>query len=151
VSDGSLASAAGKNSFPPAPATDSKVALAAAQGPASEPRVLAEPRGRLPIAFPSNAALILVAGILIGLLFGTLLARQWLLTREPASNENAARPTRSQPQQAIETGAGGVSETGAAPEIRFAARRDPGETTIVLAPRPTGNEVAIEHSSDRDV
>jgi hypothetical protein len=159
VSDGSLASAAGTTpvtapataaaaSSTPAPATDSTAALAAAPVPASEPTVPPAPRGRIPIAFSANAALILGAGVLLGLLFGAPLMRQRLLRREPAADENAAPPTLSQHQQPVETGAGGVSETGAAPEIRFAARLYPGETTIVLVPRPDGDEVAIEHSSD---
>jgi hypothetical protein len=159
VSDGSLASAAATTAVPapaaataasstPVPATDSTAALAAAPGPASEPTVPPEPRGRFPIAFSANAALILGAGILLGLLFGALLMRQWLLSREPAADENVAPPTQSQHQKPVETGAGGVSETGAVPEIRFGARLDPGETTIVLAPLPDGDEVAIEQSSD---
>jgi hypothetical protein len=159
VSDGSLASGAGTNpvtapataaaaASTPVPATDSALASAAAPVPASEPTVPPGPRGRFPIAFSANAALILGAGVLLGLLFGALLMRQWLLRRGVAADENAAPPTLSQHQQPVETGAVGVSETGAAPEIRFAARRDPGETTIVLAPLPDGDEVAIERSSD---
>jgi hypothetical protein len=136
-----------------APATDAAPATAAAPVPASEPTAPPAPRGRPPIAFPANAALILGAGVLLGLLFGALLMRQWLLRRAPASDAsavpNAVPPTLSQHQQPVETGGGVVSETGAAPEVRFAARREPGETTIVLAPRPGGDEVAIEHSSDR--
>jgi hypothetical protein len=159
VSDGSLASAAGTTSVTapaaaaaasstPAAATDSAPASAAAPVPASKPTVPPEPRGRFPIAFSANAALILGAGVLLGLLLGALLMRQRLPRREPAAEVNAAPPTPSQRQQSVETGAGGVSETGAAPEIRFAARRDPGETTIALAPLPDGAEAAIEHSND---
>ncbi len=86
--------------------------------------------------------------MLLGLLFGALMMRQWLLRRELAAAENAAPPTLSQHPQPVETSAGGLSDTGAAPEIRFAARLDPGETTIVFAALPDGDEVAIEHSSD---
>jgi hypothetical protein len=156
VSDGSLASAAATTAVPaataasstPVLATASTAALAEAPGPASEPTVPPEPRGRFPIAISANAALVLGAGILLGLLFGALLMRQWLLSREPAADENVAPPTQSQHQKPVETGAGGVSETGAVPEIRFGARLDPGETTIVLAPLPDGDDVAIEQSSD---
>jgi hypothetical protein len=133
----------------PAPATDSTAALAAAPVPASEPTVPPEQRGRFPIAFSANAALILGAGVLLGLLFGALLMRQWLLRRELAAAENVAPPTLSQHPQPVETSAGGVSETRAAPEIRFSARLDPGEATIVFAALPDGDEVATEQSSDR--
>jgi hypothetical protein len=159
VSDGSLASAADTTpvtapataaaaSSTPAPATDSAPASAAAPVPASEPTVPPAPRGRFPIAFSANAALMLGAGVLLGTLFGALLMRRWLLRRELAADVNAAPPTLSQHPQPVETDAGGVAETGAAPEIRFAARLYQGETTIVLAPPPDGDEVAIEHSSD---
>jgi len=154
VSDGSPASVAGTTpvtapataaaaSSTPAPATDRVPALAAAPVPASEPTVPPGPRGRFPIAFSANAALILGAGVLLGLLFGALLMRQWLGRREPAAGVNAAPPTLYQHQEPVETAVGGVSETGAAPEIRFAARLYPGETTIVLAPLPDGDEAAI--------
>jgi hypothetical protein len=116
--------------------------------PASEPTVPPEQRGRFPIAFSTNAALILGAGVLLMLLFGALLMRQWLLRRELAPAENAGPPTPSQHSQPVETSAGGVSETSAAPEIRFSARLDPGEATIVFAAPPDGDEVAIEQSSD---
>lgn len=159
VSDGSLASAAGTApvtapataaaaSSPSAPATDSAPASTAAPVPASEPTAQPAPRVRPPIAFPANAALILGAGVLLGLLFGALLMRQWLRSRGQAADVGAAPPTLYQHQEPVETGAGGVSESGEAPEVRFAARLYPGETTIVLAPRPDGDEAAIEHASD---
>jgi hypothetical protein len=134
-----------------APATNPTVASAATSAaapvPVSELTVPPEPRGRFPIAFPANAAFILGAGMLLGLLFGALLMRQWLLRRKPVADGVAAPPTSYQHPLPVETGAGGVSETGAAPEIRFAAHLYPGETTIVLAPLPGGDEVAVEQSS----
>ena len=159
VSDGSLASAAGTTpvtapatasaaSVTPLPATDSTATSAAAPVPASEPPVTPEPRGRFPIAFFANAVLILGAGVLLGLLCGALLVRQWLLRRKLAADENAAPPPPSRHQQRVETGAGGVSETGAAREIRFATRLDMGETMIEWGPLPDGDPVAIEHLSD---
>lgn len=159
VSDGSLASAADTTPVTapataaappstPAAAADSAPASAAASAPASEPTAPPAPRGRFPIAVSANAALILGAGVLLGLLLGALLMRRWLLRREPAADENAAPPTLTQHQQPVETSAGGISETEAAPEIRFAARLYPGETTIALAPLADGDEVAIEQSSD---
>jgi len=158
VPDGSLAGAAGTTpvtapptaaaaSSAPAPATDVAPAPAAAPVPASEPTASPAPRGRPPIAFPANAALVLGAGVLLGLLFGALLMRQWLRRREPAADIIAAPAPLYQHQQPVETGAGDVSETGAAPEIRFAARREPGETTIVMAPLRDADQVAIEQAS----
>jgi hypothetical protein len=52
--------------------------------PVSEPTVPPVPRGRSPIAFPANAALILGAGVLLGL-FGPVDA--WLLRRKLAADE----------------------------------------------------------------
>ena len=158
VSDGSLASAAGTTpitapatasaaSSTPVPAIDSTATSVAAPVRASQPPVMPEPRGRFPIAFP-NAVLILGTFLLFGLLFGALLARQWLLRRKLAGDENTAPPTPSRLQQRVDTGAGGVSESGAAPEISFAARLDSGETTIEWAPLPDGDQVAIEPSSE---
>ncbi|MET0794624.1 MAG: hypothetical protein ABW061_24095 [Polyangiaceae bacterium] len=86
--------------------------------------------------------------MLLVLLFGAQLIRQWPLRRELAADENAAPTILSQHPQPVETSAGGVSEASAAPEIRFSARLEPGESTIVFAALPDGDEVAIEHSSD---
>jgi hypothetical protein len=164
VSDGSLARVADKTSVTspataaappsaPAPAADPAPATAAAPAPATapaaapapEPTVPPAPRARFPIAFSANAALILGAGVLFGLLLGALLMRQWLLRRKLA-DEDATPPTLYQCQQPVDTG--GV-QTEAAPEFRFAARLYSGETTITLVPRPDGEEVAIEQSSDQ--
>jgi len=127
-----------------APATDST----AAPVPASEPTLPPEPRGRFQVAFSTNAALILGVGVLLVLLLGALFMRRWLLRRELAADKNAAPTTPSRHPQSAETSAGGVSETSAAPEIRFSARLDPGEATIVFAALSDGDEVAIEQSSD---
>jgi hypothetical protein len=167
VSDGSLASVADKTSVTaaatapappsaPAPAADATPATAAAPAPAtatapapaSEPAVLPAPRARFPIALSANAALILGAGVLLGLLLGALLMRQWLLRRKQLADEDDAPPTLYQRQQPVDTGTGGV-QTEAAPEFRFAARLYSGETTIALVPRPDSEAVAIEHSSDQ--
>ena len=165
VSDGSLASVADKTSVTapataaappsaPAPAADPAPATAAAPAPAtatapapaSEPTVPPAPRARFPIALSANAALILGAGVLLGLLLGALLMRQWLLRRKRLADEDDAPPTLYQRQQPVDTG--GV-QTEAAPEFRFAARLYSGETTIALVPRPDGEAVAIEQSSDQ--
>jgi hypothetical protein len=167
VSDGSLASVVDKTSITapataaaspsaPAPAADATPATAAAPAPAtatapapaSEAAVLPAPRARFPIAFSANAALILGAGVLLGLLLGALLMRQWLLRRKLVVDEDAAPPTLYQHQQPVDTGTGGV-QTEAAPEFRFAARLYAGETTIALVPHPDSEAVAIEQSSDQ--
>jgi hypothetical protein len=173
VSDGSLASVADKTSVTepataaappsaPAPTADPAPATAAAPTPATaaapapatataaapapEPAVPPAPRARFPIASSANAALILGAGVLFGLLLGALLMRQWLLRRKRLADEDAAPPTLYQRQQPLDSG--GV-QTEAAPEFRFAARLYSGETTIALVPRPDGEAVAIEQSSDQ--
>ena len=161
VSDESLVDVAGTT-----PATAPVLAPAAADSaltppapaPAVAPAVPVAERSaspasrRFPIAFSANAALILGAGVLLGLLFGALLMRQWLLRRAQAAEERAAWMPPLQDQQPVETSATGVPETGAVPEIglaeiRFAARLELGETTIVLASRPDSEDVAIEHAS----
>ncbi len=131
----------------PAPAADSAPSSAADPAPASEPTQPPASRGRSPAAFSANAALILGAAVSLGLLLGALSMRPRLLRRAPAADENGVPPPLSQ-QQAVETSAGGISETEAAPEIRFAARLEPGETTIVLSPLADDGEVALEYSSD---
>ena len=74
--------------------------------------------------------------------------RQWLLRRKRLADEDAAPPTLYQRQQPVDTDTGGV-QTEAEPEFRFAARLYSGETTIALVPRPDGEVVAIEQSSDQ--
>jgi hypothetical protein len=91
--------------------------------------------------------LILGTGVLLGLLFGALLARQWLLRRKRAADESAASLMPSE-RQRIEPSAGGTSESGAVPAISFAAQLDPGETTIEWGPLSDDDQAAIEHSSD---
>ncbi len=138
VSDGSLAGAAGAtmDTVPapaaapppaPAPAVDPAPASATNSAASSEPTVQPAPRGRFPIAFPTNAALILGAGVLLGVLLGALLMRQWQRRRMLAADDNPALPPAPyQHQPPVET----AFEKEAMPDIRFAARLDPGETTI---------------------
>ena len=154
VSDGSLAAAAGA-STDKVPATtaappSAPVASAAAPAPvsainpapASEPTVQPAARDRFPIAFPVNAALILGAGVLLGLLLGALSMRQWQLRRMLAADDHPPNPPAY--QHPVET----ALKTEAMPEIRFAARLAPGETTIEFAPLVDSDAVAIEQSSD---
>ena len=162
VSDGSLAGAADTTSVtasgtaaesPPAPAAaaDSPPTSAVALGPVSEPTVPPETRARFfPTAFPESTALVLGAGVLLGLLLGALLMRQWLLRRKLAADENTAPLPRlyQQHHQPVKPAAG-VSKTVVAREIVFAARLDPGETTVEFALLRDHDEVEFELSSDQ--
>jgi PASTA domain len=159
VSDGSLASVADKASVTapataaapssaPAPAAEPAPATATAAAPRPEPTVPPSPRARFEIALSANAGLILGAGVLLGLLLGALLMRQWLLRRKRLADEDDAPATLYRRQQPVDTGTGGV-QTEATPEFRFAARLYSGETTIALVPRPDYEAVAIEQSSDQ--
>ena len=117
VSDGSLARAADTTpitapatapapSSAPAPARRAAApapATATAAAPASEPTVPPAPGARFPIALSANAALILGAGVLLGLLLGALLMRQWLLRRKRLADEDDAPPTFYQRQQPVDT------------------------------------------------
>ncbi len=96
--------------------------------------------------FRRNAALILGAGVLLGLLLGALLMRQWQRRRMLAADDNPALPPALyQHHPPIEP----AFKTEVMPEIRFAARLDAGETTIEFAPLVDSEAVAIEQSSDQ--
>lgn len=128
------------------PVADAAPAPSATSAPASEPIVRPE-RARSTIAFKADAALLIAAGLSLGLVFGARLIRRQRLRRVPTADASAAPPTPSDAPP-VAADASAIAETGAAPRaIRFTARRAAGETTIVLAPRPNGDEVAIEYSS----
>jgi hypothetical protein len=162
VSDGSLATAASTNpvtapvtaaaasTTAPAtePATDLAPASTAAPMPLPEPAFLSGARGQFPTELSAKAALIFVAGVLLGLLSGAHLMRERLRRRQLAIVDYSPLPTLPKRQQLAESDAGGVSEPGASSEIRFAARFVPVETAIVLAPLPGADEVSIDHSSN---
>ena len=164
VSDGSLAGAASTNPVTaPATAAAASSTPASATSPAPATPVVALPpqepidppgaRAQFPTAIPASAVLIFGAGALLGLLSGALLMRQRLLRGQLVVDENALRPKLAQRQHPVdqrpaESGARGLSETGASSESRFAARLVPAATTIVLVPLPDADEVSIEHSSD---
>ena len=157
ISDGSLVGAAGAipetvpataaaspaaaSPLAPAPIADPAPVSVTTPAPASEPAVQPAPPGRFPIVFPANAALILGAGVLLGVLLGALLMRQWHRRRMLAADDNPRLPPVSYPRQPVETGL----QTEAMPHIRFAARLDPGEATIEWV--ADSEEVAIEQST----
>ena len=84
--------------------------------------------------------------MLLGVLLGALLTHQWQRRRMLAADDKLAlplEPYQHQPPVEIEL------EIEAMPDIRFAARLDPGETTIELAPLADSEAVAFEQSSDQ--
>ncbi len=117
--------------------------------PAIQPATQPEPatRGQFPIVFSTNSALILGAGVSLGLLLGALLMRQWLLRRELMAEPSPAAPTLYR-EPPVDTGSGAAA-TDEVPEVRFAARRDPGETTIEFVALADDEAVAIEQSSEQ--
>src|SRR5918993_106082 len=156
VSDGSLATPAGPEKTlaamdpgpsAPAAASDRAPAAVADLAPASARTHPAVTGGPLPAAFSPNTALVLGAGVLLGLMLGALLMHQWLLRRAVMADEQAAAPTlyRNEPLDIATS----VVATEAVPEVTFAARRDPAETTIELAPIADDEAVATGHSSDK--
>ena len=156
VSDGSLAGSAGADKMSattdpppsaPAPTSDRAPVVVADLAPPATPAHQPATRGRFPADFLSNTALVLGAGVLLGLMLGALLMRHWLLRRASAADEEAASPTfhRSEPADTVT----GVSAAEAVPEVRFTARREPAETTIELAPLADDEAVTTGHASEK--
>ena len=156
VSDGSLAGPAAADQVsattdpaPSAPAPTSDRATAAVVAELAPPAARTHQsatRGQSPADFSASTALVLGAGVLLGLMLGALLMRQWLLRRASMADEVAEAPTfhRNEP---VDTDTG-VSATEAVPEVRFAARRDPAETTIELTSRADDEAIPTGHSSE---
>ncbi|MEP6608093.1 MAG: PASTA domain-containing protein [Burkholderiaceae bacterium] len=130
VSDGSLASPAVTPSATPAPSP----------APAA-PTVTTPARNTESIiAMPGNV-LLLAAAVLLGLLLGVLLIRQWLRRRATAV-EVAAQPL-------IESPAAEVSATDLRhDEVTFAARLDPGQTSIQFAASSEAEADAVRVEED---
>ncbi|HQR70254.1 MAG TPA: hypothetical protein PLE54_06600 [Burkholderiaceae bacterium] len=131
-----------------APVSATSLAPAATPVTSPQPQEPLDPpgvRGQLPAGLSAGAALIFVAGVSLGLLSGALLMRQSLLRGRRMVGDGAPPPVLPQlgyrvdqhhvDQQPAEPDARGHPETGAPPEIRFAAWLVPSATTIVLAPR----------------
>ncbi len=116
---------------------------AAATPPATAATPASAQSNRLPVTFPSSATLLLIAGVLIGLGLGALLTRRLFLKRQPTADVEPPVPARPEPAEIV---AVPVAET--APEIRFAARLDVGETTIEFAAPSDADETTMEHSRE---
>ncbi|MDQ3187797.1 MAG: PASTA domain-containing protein [Pseudomonadota bacterium] len=167
VSDGSLASAAvttpavvlpapapvSEAAALPAPAPVSEAAALPAPAPVSEPAALPAPApvqsdsDRSVVEFPDAATLAIVAGVLV-LLLGVLIAARWLRRRpvnpEPAMDiEPVAQPDLSPPANLI-----AAAVVVPAPEIKFAARLDDGETTVEFVTQPEADEPTLERSRE---
>lgn len=153
ISDGSLAAATGTGMpvTTEAPASAPAAAEIPAPAPVAElvpPATRTEPATRgLPTVFSTNSALVLGVGVSLGLILGALLMRRWLLRRELMAEQSAAAPAVYQ-KQPVDVGSGAVA-TEMVPEVRFAARRDPGETTIEFVALADDEAAAIEQSSEQ--
>ena len=154
VSDGSLAAASGAGI--PAVTEVPMPAPAAAATPAPAPVAeLAPPTTRtsetatrgFQNVFSANSALILGAGVSLGLILGALLMRQWLRRRDSMADEIAAAPALYL-NQSVDTGSV-ASAPEVVAEVRFAARRDPSETTIEFVALADDEALAIEQSSEQ--
>lgn len=140
VSDGSLVSAPVIAAVTPAVTTPTTPAPVLVPSPAPAPAP-ASVQDRFTVMWASKAVLVLAAGVLLGLVLGALLMRRWLVRRSPA-DAVSAMPIDS--AIAIST----PPTAAPAPEIRFAARLDPGETTIEFTAPPDADETTLEHSRE---
>jgi hypothetical protein len=137
VSDGSLANTAATT---PALSSSPSSATPPVQTPADASAPAPAPRDRSPAMFPGNAALILVAVVLLGLALGALLMRR-RLSRESAVEVETAAPVDVAPADLDISGA-------RVPEITVTARLDAGETTIEFTAPFDGDETTLEHSRE---
>lgn len=145
VSDGSLANAAAtppvaEPALVPAPTPEAAPVLAATAPVSPAPPTVQS--DRLPFALPSNAVLMLIAGVLLGLMMGALLMRRWLLGRQrPTLDIEPTVPVNFSP---VEIAVADVP----APEIKFIARHEAGETAIQFAAPADADEATLEVSND---
>jgi hypothetical protein len=95
----------------------------------------------------TNGALVLGAGVSLGLILGALLMRRWQLRRESVADEIVTAPAHYQKQSVDRVSVTPpLDVTG---EVRFAARRDPSETTIEFVEFADDEAVSIEQSSEQ--
>ncbi len=135
---------------PPAETTTATTPTAATP-PATSATSAPAPSNRLPVTFPSSATLLLIAGVLFGLGLGALLTRRWFVRRRPT--EDVEPLSRAAPAEiklvAVPVAVSAAGPLAAnAPEIKFTARLDEGETTIEFAAPSDADETTIEHSRE---
>ena len=157
VSDGSLAAAASKGTAPTgANETAPAQAPAAVAVPTPAPVVASvmpatrtsegATRG-FATMLSTNGVLVLIAGVSLGLILGALLMRQWQLRRKSVADEIVTAPAPYQKQSVDRVSVTlPLDVTG---ELRFAARRDPSETTIEFVAFADDEAVSIEQSSEQ--
>jgi hypothetical protein len=102
------------------------------------------------MTFSADTALGVGAGGLLGLVVGSLLMRQRLLRGVRATRKDPLSTTPDEHQRPIGFGDSDVTETGATPEMSFAARLYPGEVTIVLDPPNDSDQFALESLGNQD-
>ena len=155
VSDGSLAAAASTGTAPisanesaPAPAAVAVPAPApvAASGIPATRTTEGATRG-FATMLSTNGALVLGAGVSLGLILGALLMRRWQLRSESVADEIVTAPAHYQKRSVDRVSVTPpLDVTG---EVRFAARRDPSETTIEFVAFADDEAVSIEQSSEQ--
>lgn len=132
----------------PTPAPVSEPTALPTPAPISEPAALPAPvqseSDRSTVEFLDAATLAIVAGVL---LLGVLMAARWLRRRpvnpEPAMDvEPVALPDLSPPAPVV------AAVMVPAPEIKFAARLDDGETTVEFIAQPEADEPTLERSRE---
>ena len=144
VSDGSLASA---TAAVPTPSTASVT-----PAPQLEPSTASVQNDPVAGAFideiASNVVAAPIVGVLLGLLLGAVLMRRAHLARSRAIDTAPAEHVDMAPAKIDSSQAAAEVHRVAAieppPEIKFAARLDPGETTIEFTDLPEDEEAAIE-------
>ncbi len=143
VSDGSLASAAAAVPAPSAASVAPASQLETSTAPVQNDGVAGAFIGEI----PSNVVAAPVAGVLLGLLLGSVLMRLALLARSraidtaPAEHVDIA-PAEIDSSQAA-AGVHRVEAIAPPPEIKFTARLDPGQATIKFTDLPQDEEAAI--------
>jgi beta-lactam-binding protein with PASTA domain len=143
VSDGSLAQAATIPVVPSSPSSATPPVQTPAEASAPTPPPVQS--DRLPVTSTGSAALILIAVVLLGLVFGAWVMRRRALGREPAADADAFAAVDVAP---ADVATAGIVSSVPAPEIRVAARLDAGETTIEFTAPLEADEMTLEHSRE---
>ena len=144
VSDGSLVSPAAAMPAPPAASAAPASQLEPSKAPVQNDRVAGAFMGGI----ANNVVAAPVVGVLLGLLLGAVLMRRAHLARSrtvdtlPAEHVDIAPANIDSKHAAAEVHT--VAAIQPAPEIKFTARLDSGETTIEFTSLPEDEEAAIE-------